>query len=459
MVTSSHPRSAEPLRVAILSGELSGDLVGAALARDLQALQPDVSLWGMGSRHMRAAGVELLYDSADWAAIGVVDALRVYPKLRYRVLPAVLRHLAQARPHVVVLIDFGAFNMRIARWCKARGLRVFYYFPPGSWRRSGAAKQDLARFTDRIATPFPWSAERLRCIGADATFVGHPLLDIARPTLTREEFADRLGLNPEHPLIGLLPGSRRFEIEHNTGVMLEASARIARETPEAQFVFGIASPTALPIVQRIVQSALAAAERETTHGERADTESEPAARRGSREQVLATPEGLSLTPQEYARWLGSRRRRAQASPDAASLPVVLAQDLTYDIMAHSDALLVCSGTATLEAAIIGTPMVILYRGSRLMQAEAAVRRIRPEHIGMPNIVAGRRIVPEYIQNEATPARLAEEVLALLSRPDERARVKRDLAEVRAALGEPGASARTARMVLALAEGEDQHQVK
>src|SRR5437870_4484994 len=180
-----------PTNIAIISGEASGDLIGAALARAIKARQPGVELWGVGSRRMAEAGVDLLYDSADWGAIGYVEVLKVYPRLRFKMYPGLIAEIDRRKPDLVVPIDFGVFNMKVARWCKPRGFKLLYYVPPGSWKRSGPVSADLAELADRIATPFPWSAERLASVGARAEFVGHPLLEIAKPTLTREQFCER----------------------------------------------------------------------------------------------------------------------------------------------------------------------------------------------------------------------------------------------------------------------------
>ncbi len=425
--------------IALLSGEPSGDLVGAALAKELQTLAPGIRLWGLGSTRMREAGVELLCDSGDWGAIGVVQALKVYPRVRYTTYPRVLGEIDRRRPAAVVLIDFGAFNVRVARWSKPRGHHIFYYFPPGSWRRGGTKGAELATLTDRVATPFPWSADRLAGLGVNVEFVGHPLLDLAKPSTTREAFADLLGLDAKHPIVGLLPGSRRHEIEHNLPAMLDAAMRICGEVPGTQFVVGLASPMARAMAERELDGL---ARRLLAMPGRGGEES------GSRpKRELITPEGVRLSPEQAKEWVASRRRRCSNGQPAGMPPVVLVEGYTYDAMAHSDALIVCSGTATLEAAILGKPMVIMYRGSKLMNVERHLRRIRPEHIGMPNIIAQRRIVPELIQEEAAPATLAQLTLRYLREPEHKAAVVADLAAVRAQLGEPGASARVARMVL------------
>lgn len=419
--------------MALLSGEMSGDAVGGALAAALRERRPDLGLWGLGSRHMADAGVELLHDSAEWSAIGVIEALRVYPGLRYRVYPQVLREIARRCPALVILIDFGAFNVKVARWCKARGVPVLYYFPPGSWRRGGRSGKELARITDRIATPFPWSAKRLAQFGANVEFVGHPLLELARPSMTRAQFAERFGMEPDSPIIGLLPGSRGFEVQFNTPAMLGAARLIHREIPDAQFVFGAASRAA----RERIEEALAADMKTGAGTEERDEKEGPR---------LVTTEGV-LVPASLLEESEFKMRLAQQRAHQALPPVVLVEGMAYDVMAHSDVLLVCSGTATLEAALFSTPMVILYRGSRLMEWEARVRRVCPEHVGMPNIIAQERIVPELLQHDATPENLAEHALRFLRDLEERARVKAALTKVRESLGAPGASARTAQIAL------------
>src|SRR5438128_1609337 len=136
--------------LAILSGEISGDLVGGALAKEIRLLVPDVKLWGIGSRRMESAGVELIADSSRWSAIGVIETLKVYPELRFKMYPMALREIAARKPSAVILIDFGAFNMKVARWCQAREVKILYYFPPGSWKRKGRSGEELARVADRI---------------------------------------------------------------------------------------------------------------------------------------------------------------------------------------------------------------------------------------------------------------------------------------------------------------------
>src|SRR6266851_4026712 len=250
------PRSSS-LNIALFAGEYSGDVQGAALAAalrercletvvrgqgsgasasaDLSPLTPHpspLSLWGVGGARMREAGVELRFDSTHWGAMGTYEALKLAPRLLW-VLSRVKRDLLAARPDVLVLIDFGAFNARAAAWAKRQGLRVFYYFPPGSWRRGPIrpGPRSLPTVTDRIATPFPWSETALREAGADAHFVGHPLLDIARPTMSREAFRELHGIPLDAPLVCYLPGSRRHELRYIWPAMQGAAAALSQRIP------------------------------------------------------------------------------------------------------------------------------------------------------------------------------------------------------------------------------------
>ncbi len=431
--------------IALISGEVSGDIVGAALVEQIKSQGGGIQLWGIGSRRMAAAGVDLLYDSGDWSAIGYIEAIKLYPTLRFKMYPHVIRELDKRRPNVAILIDFGAFNMKVARWCAAKGIKVLYYFPPGSWRKTGKSGEELARVCTQIATPFPWSAERLKQFGANVEFVGHPLLEIARPTMSREQFADVFGLDADLPIIGLLPGSRGFEVEHNTHAMFGAARLINRDLHGAQFVVASASPGIRKKVETQLVEEMERAEETAGNGK--GHQAVPDGDEAVAESRLVTPEGVVVAGDLSHVSDFEARLRRQVNP----LPVAIAEGRQYDVMAHADVLIVCSGTATLEAAIVGTPMVIIYRGSRLMELEYKLRMInRLEHIGLPNIIAGKRIVPELIQHDATPEALAHHALEFLKNPAVRAQAKADLKSVRDTLGEPGASRRVAEMALQLA---------
>ncbi len=442
--------------IAMLAGEISGDLVGGALAREIRALCPDVDLWGTGSARMADAEVELLFDSAEWGAIGILQAVQLYPRFKWHILPRVQQELLRRRPALTICIDFGAFNVFVAGWCKRHGLRVLYYVPPGSWKRQGKASPALANAADLIVTPFDWSVERYTRAGGNVKFLGHPLLDVVRPSMTRAEFASKFGLEPGKPIVGLLPGSRRYEIEYNTPAMVEAAKKIRAEIPDAQFVFGISSSTPRESIERWLSRA--PSEHEHGHGDgglvvaittKIARLSEKLLKRS--DPHFVTPEGVQV-PASAVRKQEARERARRARECADPPPTVIASGITYDVQAHSDVLLCCSGTATLEAAILGTPMVILYRIPRWMEVEGRLRRLdkRIVHMGLPNIIADKRIVPELLQDEASPEALAANALKLLTDPVARAETKTALARIRESLGSPGASKRAAELAVEIA---------
>ncbi len=452
------------MNIAIISGELSGDLIGGALAEELRRLVPDVELWGIGSSAMQGAGVDLLADSAAWGAISITEAIRIVPKMLWKIAPILKSEIAKRKPDVLVLIDFGAFNVRAARYAKQIGLKVCYYFPPGSWRRTGTKGAELASITNVLAAPFPWAAERYNGLGANAIYVGHPLLERVKSRMTREEFAAQFGMDPAKPIIGMLPGSRRQEVSHLMPTLLEAAKLLYRSVPEAQFVVGVAPSISSDEMARYLTDQPDLRDRlsDIWHEVAQETGTrlvEPLARTAGklaaqRNRTLVTDNGVLLPEAALREEMEARRHseHLRARAEHTMPPTVLAKGLTYEVMAHSDVLLTCSGTATLEAAVFGTPMVILYRGSKLMELEYNLLGIKKKikWIGLPNIVADRTVAPELIQNAATPEAISSHALKLLNDIETRRAAKAGLSEVRAAMGTPGASARTAQIVVDLA---------
>lgn len=376
--------------IAFSAGEASGDLNGARLAQELLALRPQLRLWGAGGRRMREAGVEMALDMSGSGSIGIAASVKAAPQILARYLR--LRSLLLSRkPDLFVPIDFGAFNTRLAQIARKNCIPVVYYFPPSSWRRRPTNAPRLRACGGKVITPFPWSAQALCAQGVDARFVGHPLIDIVRPSVERDQFLRELDCSDCVPLIGLLPGSRSHEIAEHVGPMLECARIVHRELGRAQFVVGAAWGSADRIRARI---------------ERA--------------------------------W-----GRKQDCP-----PMRVLEGRAYDCIAHARLLITASGTATLEAGIAGTPMVIVYRGSALMRLEYRLRRSElEEHIGMPNIILGRQVCPELVNEDVTAGRLADATLRLLRDEEALARMRAELAEMRAQLGEPGAARRAAQALL------------
>ena len=252
----------KPLRIAIMACEPSADRQGAALLNALRALSPrGVEAWGLGGAHLRSAGMRVHFDTDPWATIGLVSALANIP-YGLAVRAGVKRALAQDPPDALVLIDAGFFNVPLGRWAKQQKIcPVFYFFPPGSWRKAPRERRgrgSLAAASDRIVTPFPWSEALLRRGGADAHFVGHPLLDLVHPEMPADDFHARFGLDPHRPVIALLPGSRRMEIQHILPALVGAAGEIARRIPGAQFALALAPSAPRGLVETLIRREAAA---------------------------------------------------------------------------------------------------------------------------------------------------------------------------------------------------------
>lgn len=372
------------------AGEASGDLHGATMCRALRTLDPGLRMVGMGGPRMAAVGVEILVDPTAHAAMGTSEAIGRVPGL-YRAYKLMVRRLRDARPIAIVLIDFPEFNLRLAKQARRAGIPVVYFIPPQLWAwRRGRIRQ-MARRVTRVLAAFPFEESLYQEAGVPVEFVGHPLLDVVPRDLDRAKARERIGVGERQTLVGLLPGSRRQEVERLLPPMLDAAARLARADPGRCFVLGLAASL-------------------------------------DRELV------------------GVHLRRAS---EAGGPPVEVAEGRTYEVMAASDALLIASGTATLEAALLGAPMVVCYRVSPLSEAIARVLT-RSAWISLPNIVAGRLIVPEILQRWVTGARLASEAEQLLADPWAAAAQRAAFTEVRSRLGQPGVGARAARSVLKVA---------
>ncbi|GIV09486.1 MAG: lipid-A-disaccharide synthase [Fimbriimonadales bacterium] len=360
--------------VLIVSGEASGDLYGADLAHALQAHLPDLMVYGVGGAQMHAAGVRLIADSRAWGAIGVVESLKVAPWI-YLAYQRVKRFLRVHKPDWLIPIDFGAFNIPLSCWAHRQGIQVAYYIPPGSWRRERQGR-DLPHCTQQVLTPFAWSAERLQAMGAIAHWMPHPLLRLAQPSAPKETYCEHLGLDPYRPIIALLPGSRRHEVRSLTPLYARVADSVYTVAPEAQFALSVASHLSVDWVH-------------------------------------------SLWADGSKHWVPTETRSV------------------WNLLAHADVAIVCSGTATLEAALLNTPMLIAYRGDWLMNAEYRLRkrRLNLRWIGLPNLILQRDVCPEFIQEAASPAALSRALLDLLRDQAQQHAQQEAFRELRGALGE------------------------
>jgi lipid-A-disaccharide synthase len=372
----------------ISCGEPSGDLYAGALAEQILQLEPDAVITGFGSERLRAAGASLVRDFKGLSVTGLTEALRVIPRSwqNYR---ALVRAAEAQPPHVFVPIDFPDFNFFVARALHKRGIPIVYYISPQLWAWRRGRLHTMKRVVDRVLVIFPFEAPFYEQAGVPVTFVGHPLLELTGPDVPRDAFLRSHGLDPSRRVVAILPGSRRNELRAILPDLVRAAGLIAARVPSAQFVI---------------------------------------ARAPHLDDDLFAP---------LAEW-----------PAAASKPLLI-EGHTDAVLASADVAVVASGTVTVQAALHGCPMVVVYRVGPLTY-RLGKPLVQVDTYAMVNLVAGRRVVPELIQDAFTPEAAAAEALRVLTDPAHAAQVKRDLAEVRARLGTAGASRRAAEAVIAVA---------
>jgi lipid-A-disaccharide synthase len=377
----------KPKKILMVAGEVSGDLHGAHLARAVHRIDPGVEFLGVGGEGLEREGMRRLYPARALSVVGITEVL---PKIRsiLKAFKILKQALDREKPDLVVLIDFPDFNLRLARVAHRRKIPVLYYISPQVWAwRPGRVKQ-ISQWVKKMIVFFPFEVPIYRQAGVDVEWVGHPLVDIASPSLSREEAFRRFHLDPDRRTIGLLPGSRASEITRLLPTLLGSAERLQKEVQNLQFLIPLASSIPKAMVRPFLEK--------------------------------------------------------------VSLPVSLIEGQTYDVMNVSDLLITASGTATLEAAVVGTPMVIVYKVSALSYWVGRCL-IRVDHIGLVNLVAGRRVMPELIQRDANPERIKEEALRILKDPTRSREMREAMAEVRQLLGQPGAAERAARIVYSLVQ--------
>lgn len=369
----------------IVAGEPSGDLHASHVVQALKAKCSGVSFYGMGGDMMEEAGVSLDIHIRDSAIMGFAEAFVVLPKfLKKQAL--LKKRICQQLPDALLLVDFAEFNMPLAKYAYAQNVPVVYYIPPKAWAwRPGRAKK-LAKRANIIASIFPFETEFYQKAGAPAEFVGHPLVDFAKTDLTPTQAREQLGLQNNTQVIGLMPGSRRSEVQRIFPIMLKAATNVARIYPDTEWI--------LPLAPGI-----------------------------SEKLIFDCKEGIEGIP-----------------------TIKLLQDETYAAIRAATLMLVTSGTATLEAACIGSPMIILYRTSWLNWR--IINALTPlEHSGLPNLIAKKRIVPELLQTGLSPNTLTELTLDLLRNPEKLDAQRDSLNIVRQQLGTSGTAERTAQLIL------------
>jgi lipid-A-disaccharide synthase len=372
-------------KILLVAGEVSGDLHGSHLVEAIQSVDPGIQFFGVGGEGLKRVGMEVLYPSQSLSVVGITE---VFFKLRtiLKALQGLKKSIDRERPDLVILIDFPDFNLRLAKIAYRRGIPILYYISPQVWAWRPKRIHLIARLVKKMIVFFPFEVPLYEGAGVDVEWVGHPLLDIVKPTLSKEKAFQQFGLDPNRRTVGLLPGSRIHEIERLLPSLLASAHLLQEEIPNLQFVIPLAP--GLP-------------------------------------KTLLTP------------WMKN-----------ISVPLKVVEGFTYDVMNLSELLIAASGTVTLEGAILGKPMIIIYKVS-LFSSWVGRIMIRVDHIGLVNLVAEKEIAPELLQRDVNPQRISDEALRILRDPLVTRKMVESMREVRQKLGEPGAAQRAARIVLSL----------
>jgi lipid-A-disaccharide synthase len=371
------------VKILLSAGEASGDLHGSHLIQQIKILRPGIEFLGLGGDLMQASGMRVLYHINQMSIIGLTEVFKNLSFLR-----SVFRHLREVlvreKPDLVILIDYPGFNLRLAKIAHELTIPVMYFIIPQIWAWGGRRIRKIARYVDRAAVILPFEEPLLKKAGVNVTYVGHPLIDSLKPQFSQNEFLQRHELTPPNKILGLLPGSRFSEVTRLLPEMLATARKLKAKIPELVVFVGKSANLDLRLYQQLLNG--------TT---------------------------------EWVRILEGE---------------------TYDIMKHADALLVASGTATLEAALLGTPLILVYRTSALTYFVAR-KLIKIGFIGLPNIIAGQSIIPEFIQHQFTAARVVPVLETLLMNSVQNLAKRAALAQIREKLEGTGATKNAAKIAL------------
>ncbi len=373
-------------KILISAGEASGDIHAAAVTAAIKKIDSSAQVFGMGGEALRAAGGEVLFDIKDHGVMGFVEVIKKLPDL-FKLRSDFAKVMDERKPDCMVVVDYPGFNMKLAKLAHDKGIPVVSYIAPSAWAWNKGRAKNVAKIVDKVACIFPFEYDVYKEAGAPVEFVGHPLLDIVHPSMEKAEATAWAGKESGRPLVLIMPGSRLMEIEKMLPNLLAGAKLLQEQMPQVQF----AMPRAGTIPVELLQDKI----------------------------------------------------------KASGLTVKITEGHNYDLFSVADLALATSGTVTLEAALCGLPSIIVYRTSAL-NAFIARRVINIPNIGLPNIVAGRQILPELLQENFTPEKLAATAVELLQ-PESRLRLHDDLAYMKQRLGEPGAVGRVAQLILKIAE--------
>ncbi len=373
------------VKIMVVAGEASGDQHAARLVQAIRERLPEAEFFGIGGKALAAQGMRLACRAEDLAVMGLTEVLHKIPTLG-QALGALWRYLRDERPHLVILVDFPDFNFLVLRLARWFRVPVMYYISPQVWAWRRGRVKTIARLVNRMVVIFPFEEEFYRQHEVAVTYVGHPLVETLPALPPRRQLRDRFGLKVDDLAVALLPGSRSGEISQLLPDMLASAAQLRHKLPQCRFFLPLAPTAPVDLVEHFVAQ--------------------------------------------------------------AQVPVSIQQGQTYEILAAADIALVTSGTATLETALLGTPMIILYRVASLTYYVGRLL-VRVPHIGMANLLAEEGLFPELIQHEVTPARITAATLEIVRDREKLARISAGLKRIRNRLGGPGASRRAAAVALEL----------
>lgn len=380
------------IKIMLSAGEVSGDIHGAALAKELKKINSTLRLFGMGGEKMRLSGVEIKYDLSAKGTVGIMEVLKFLPSILFG-LYRMKRLLKKEKPDLLVLIDYQGFNMLLAKYAKKLGIKTVYYIAPQEWLW-GTVKgiKNVVNTIDKILCIFEEEAKAYKENGGHAVYVGNPNVDTARPGSSKEEFCKTAGLNPKFPIFGLFPGSRHQELDALLPVFTRAAGLIKKRIPNAQFIIALSSLQFKTKVNSYLQA-----------------------------------RKINI-PALYGR--------------------------SHDILGASNVAIAASGTIIMEAAIINTPAIMAYKISTLTYLIAKyVVKIKLPYFTMPNIIANKMVVPEIMQSEATEQNIADKAVQMLTDPEAIKTIKEGFRQVRAKLGAPGAVKRAAEETMSELRGK------
>ena len=370
-------------KILVVTGEASGDLHASHLVTAMRACTQHLEFYGMGGEKLRAAGMRIVFDIAQLSVMGITEVIRHLGKL-YRVFSSLKSSLKHDRPDLLILVDYPDFNLRLAKAAKKYSIPVLYYISPQVWAWRTSRLKQIGDLVTKMIVVFPFELPLYEKAGIDASFVGHPLLDILTVTRPKEESTGHFGLDEHKTTIGLLPGSRLSEVKKLLPPMIEAAQHLKEHFSNLQFIVPIAPGLQKKEIEQLLQS--------------------------------------------------------------ATVPITAVSDSIYEVIDSSYLVIVASGTATLETALLATPMVIVYKMSPLSYLIGKAL-VKVPYIGMANIIAGKRVVPELIQGEATPGNIAAAVTRMLKDTRYYQNICEELASIKKKLGEPGASKRAAQIAV------------